>query len=416
MKPEVSFDKTVTTVKQGDLVHTMVEITAPPSPEMERSPIDVVFVIDRSGSMSGEPIVAVREAVAGVLRQMGPNDRAGVVAFDTDASMVLPLGRHDNKKSQQRVLQMSTGASTNMSAGWLMGHEMLRSDCGDDRIRRIVVLTDGYVNQGITGEDELATMVSIGRNSGITTSLIGFSTDYQEELLGTLANAGGGNDYWCESADPAARVFQREFEGLAAVVAQNIAITIEPTDVVAVAGILNDFRVTELDNGALRVDLGDAFGGETRSVVIGFHLRPHSAVGVVDVASLRMSWISTTEGFAAHNVTVPINVTAAEAGMVDSGADPRVQAEVTLLEAAKDRRESRRLANEGDFTESIKHAQKAVVKLQALPGHESALEQARQELNAMLDRSWDEQMSKQSFTSSREMSRKRLSQFRDDDE
>ena len=37
MKPEVSFDKTVTTVKQGDLVHTMVEITAPPSPEMERS-------------------------------------------------------------------------------------------------------------------------------------------------------------------------------------------------------------------------------------------------------------------------------------------------------------------------------------------------------------------------------------------
>ena len=416
MKPEVSFDKTVTTVKQGDLVHTMVEIAAPPSLEMERSSIDVVFVIDRSGSMSGEPIVAVREAVAGVLRQMGPNDRAGVVAFDTDASMVLPLGRHDNKKSQQRVLQMSTGASTNMSAGWLMGHEMLRSDCGDDRIRRIVVLTDGYVNQGITGEDELATMVSIGRNSGITTSLIGFSTDYQEELLGTLANAGGGNDYWCESADPAARVFQREFDGLAAVVAQNIAITIEPTDVVAVAGILNDFRVTELDNGALRVDLGDAFGGETRSVVIGFHLRPHSAVGVVDVASLRMSWISTTEGFAAHNVTIPINVTAAEAGMVDSGADPRVQAEVTLLEAAKDRRESRRLANEGDFTESIKHAQKAVDKLQALPEHESALEQARQELNAMLDRSWDEQMSKQSFTSSREMSRKRLSQFRDDDE
>ena len=78
---------------------------------------------------------------------MGPNDRAGVVAFDTDASMVLPLGRHDNKKSQQRVLQMSTGASTNMSAGWLMAHEMLRTDCGDDRIRRIVVLTDGYVNQ-----------------------------------------------------------------------------------------------------------------------------------------------------------------------------------------------------------------------------------------------------------------------------
>ena len=331
MKPELSFDKTVTTVKQGDHVHTLVELTAPPAPEMERPPIDVVFVIDRSGSMSGEPIVAVREAVAGVLRQMGPNDQAGVVAFDTDASMVLPLGRHDSDKSQQRVLRMQTGSSTNMSGGWLMGHEMLRGDQSADRIRRIVVLTDGFVNQGIVSEDELATMVSIGRQSGITTSFIGFSANYQEELLGVLANAGGGNDYWCESADPATRVFQREFDGLASVVAQNVAVIIEPTEAVAVVGILNDFRVTELDNGALRVDLGDAFGDETRSVVVGFHLRPHSTAGTVEVATLRLSWVATAEGFAAHNVSIPITVTAGEAGMIDNGADPRVQAEVTLL-------------------------------------------------------------------------------------
>jgi len=416
MKPELSFDKTVTTVKQGDHVHTLVELTAPPAPEMERPPIDVVFVIDRSGSMNGEPIVAVREAVAGVLRQMGPNDRAGVVAFDTDASMVLPLGRHDSGKSQQRVLQMQTGASTNMSAGWLMGHEMLRGDQSSDRIRRIVVLTDGFVNQGIVGEDELATMVSIGQQSGITTSFIGFSTNYQEELLGVLANAGGGNDYWCESADPAARVFQREFDGLASVVAQNVAVIIEPTDAVAVVGVLNDFRVTELDNGAIRVDLGDAFGDETRSVVVGFHLRPHSAAGAVEVATLRLSWIATVEGFEAHNLSIPITVTAAEAGTIDNGADPRVQAEVTLLAAAKDRCESRRLANDGDFTESIKRAQSAVDKLEQLPGQDAVLGQARQELNAMLNHSWDDQMSKQSYTASREMSRKRLSQFRDDEE
>ena len=63
MKPEVSFDKTVTTVKQGDLVHTMVKYCASITGD-GALPIDVVFVIDRSGSMSGEPIVAVREAVA----------------------------------------------------------------------------------------------------------------------------------------------------------------------------------------------------------------------------------------------------------------------------------------------------------------------------------------------------------------
>jgi Ca-activated chloride channel family protein len=413
MKPLLSFDKTVMTAQQGERLHTLIELQAPPAPEVQRAPLDVVFVIDRSGSMGGRPIEAVREAVIGVMRQLGPEDRAGVVAFDTNASMILPIGKHTSATVRHKVGRIHSGSSTNLSAGWLLANEMLRKDQRPAAMRRIVLLTDGHVNQGIVSEDELATMVSAGRQSSITTSFIGFSDGYQEDLLGALANAGGGNDYWCEGADPAARVFQRELEGLATVVAQNVAITITPTDAVAVMGVLNDFHVTELEHGGLRVDLGDAFGDELRSLVVAFHLRPQSQLGEVEVAEIMLSWIAMGETLESHEVKIPITITAGNDGIVDNGADPRVAAEVTLLEAAKSRRESRRLADEGQFEQSIAVAKLVVDQLQQMPDQAEQLNQAIAELQAMKNRAWDATLSKQAYSASRQMSRKRASQFRD---
>ena len=414
MKPALSFDKTVITTQQGERLHTLVELQAPSAPDIERAPLDVVFVIDRSGSMHGNPIEAVRDAVISVMRQLGPEDRAGVVAFDTNASMILPIGKHTTTMVKHKVGRIEPGSSTNLSAGWLLANEMLRKNERKEAIKRIILLTDGHVNQGLVNEDDLSSMVGSGRQESITTSFIGFSDGYQEDLLGALANAGGGNDYWCEGADPAARVFQRELDGLASVVAQNVAVTVTPTDAVAVIGILNDFHVTELDNGGLRVDLGDAFGDELRSLVVAFHLRPQTQFGQVEVATIAITWIAMGETLESHEVTIPITITAGDDGVVDNGADPRVAAEVTLLETAKSRRESRRLADEGNFNESIAVAKLVVEKLQQMPDQADQLQQAIDELQAMKNRAWDSTMSKQAYSASREMSRKRMSQFRDD--
>lgn len=412
MTPEISFDRTVITVNQDGVVHTLVEFEAPEAPAVQRPPIDVVFVIDNSGSMAGEPLHAVCEAVAQVIRHLGPDDRAGVVTFDNNAQLILPLGRHLDPSAQQRVRAIRAGGSTNLSAGWLMGSELLRTDQRDGAVRRLVVLTDGQVNEGIVDQDALATMVGGGRQIGVSTSCIGFSGHYQEELLGSLANAGGGNDYWCEGADAAARVFLGEFEGLASVVAQNVAITIHPTEAVAVVRVLNDFAVTELDDGAVRVDLGDAFGGERRSVLVAFHTRPQPIGGPVEVAKVHLTWVSTVDGFAAHEHVVPVTVTAGDSTTIDSGADPRVTEEVVLLDAAHQRREARRLADEGDFEGGMFHADLAMNLLSTLPSQATAYAQTVDEYDAISDHSWSSTHSKQAYSASRQMSRKRATQFR----
>ncbi|MGA1074132.1 MAG: vWA domain-containing protein [Ilumatobacteraceae bacterium] len=414
MEPRIAFDRSVVTINQDGLVHTLVEFTAPDAPAVERPPIDVAFVIDRSGSMEGQPLRSVCDAVADVLRRLGPDDRAAVVTFDNSASLVLDLGRHVGPDAAALVRSITPGGSTNLSAGWLLGHQILRDHHRDGAVRRVVVLTDGHVNQGVVDADELASLVVGGRGSGVSSSFIGFAEGFQEELLGTLANAGGGNDYWCASSDAAAQVFLTEFDGLGRVVAQNVSVVVRPTPAVAAMRVLNDFHTTELADGGLRIDLGDAFGGEERSVLVAFHTRPQPAGGTVEVAEVRLSWVSTVDGFAAHEQVVPVTVTAGEPGTIDSGADPRVTNEVVLLEAARERREYRRLADQGDFDGAERLARSVVDRLSELPGEGDAVQMAAQDLDGLRSRRWSVKQSKRAYTTSRASSRKREASFGDD--
>ncbi len=83
MESKIKLDRTLVAVDVDGTVHLMLELTAPAAVASERAPIDVVVVVlDRSGSMGGDPIHAVREATCNLLRLLGPNDRLGVVAFD----------------------------------------------------------------------------------------------------------------------------------------------------------------------------------------------------------------------------------------------------------------------------------------------------------------------------------------------
>lgn len=412
MKPSIAFDRTVIVDANDEVVHVLVELTAPDAPAVERPPLDVVLVIDRSGSMAGGPLTAVTEAVARLIRQAGPDDRIGVIAFDGQALTVLPLDRHVRATAVDAVLALRPGGNTNLSGGWLAGRQMLAEAPREGALRRIVVLTDGQANAGVVGTDPLADMVSGGRVDSITTSFIGFGNGYDEELLAALADSGSGNDYFCADADQAAAVFGDELGGLARVVAQNLTVDVEPTAVVAVAGQLNDFPVTPIgDDGAVRLSIGDAYGGEVRSVVLAFHLRPNAIQGTIDVARLVLRWVATAEGFAAHEVCVPISVTTGVAGAHDAGADPRVTEQVTVLTAARKRQEARRLADRADF----EGAEQALAMSRSLLATTSAPVDALAELDVDLARirrrQWNAAHSKSAHSSSREAMRSRRKRY-----
>lgn len=347
MQPAIRFDRNFIAVQVDEVVHLMLDLVAPPAPASGRAPIDLVLVLDRSGSMSGDPLRSVREAAARVLRTIGADDRVAVVAFDDEVTLVLPLAHHGNSsEAVARVRSIHSGGSTNLSGGWFKGLELLESNPRPEAVRRIVLLTDGHANAGIRSIDQLGPTVRQGRDRGVTTSCIGFADGYDETFLAGLADCGGGDDYWCEGPDQAHAVFNNELGLLANLVAQNLSVEIRPTDAVAACAVLNEFPIVDVVGG-VQVSMGDAVGGEHRRLVTKFHLRPAAAQGDVHVADLVIRWVSTVGDPEMFTVTVPVRLKAGGGGEVV--LDEGVTEEVARLEVARDRRLAHDAAERGDY-------------------------------------------------------------------
>ena len=408
MIPSLSFDRRLITEQIDDVVHVLLELTAPPAPPVDRAPLDVVVVLDRSGSMGGAPLAAVTNATAQLLHLAGGNDRIGVVSFDDEVAVVLPLAHQHTSEAASLVRAIRAGGSTNLSGGWLKGLEMLVASPRPDAVARIVVLTDGHANAGLVGIDQLAPLVAGGRTHGITTSVIGFADGYDEQLVAGLADAGGGNDYWCAGPDQAAEVFSAEFGGLASVVAQNVWVSVVATDAVAVVGVLNEFPITETANG-LEVALGDAYGSEVRKVVMKFHLRPQQSTDALDVATLTLRWASTVGDIALHTVSIPVTVRVGDG--TDPDASPRVTEEVLLLQAAKAQREARDAAEQGDFRRASTLLNATADLLENTAAAPDLILELRIDAASLDAGEWNSAQSKKHFSRSRTAERGRKANF-----
>jgi Ca-activated chloride channel family protein len=348
MQPNVTMDRTLVAVEVGETVHVMLELVAPAAAAVERAPIDVVAVIDRSGSMGGQPLESVIAATNMLVRLLGPNDRIAVVTFDDRVDLVMPLAHHDPTDAARLLSEVHSGGSTNLSGGWLKGFEILAAHGRPEAMKRVIVLTDGEANAGITSRDELATLTLGARAQQVTTTMVGFGERFDEQLLSTMADAGGGNDYWCAGPDQAPQVFADEFTGLASVVAQNVSVEIRPTDATDGLLVLNEYPITDVEGG-MQVALGDAFGDERRRVVAMLHLKPTTEIGTVHVADMVIRWASTVGPVALHTVVVPVTVGAAPGSDADrAGVDPVVTEEVNVLKIARARKEANEAARRGD--------------------------------------------------------------------
>ncbi len=413
MKPTVSFDRTVITVVDDDIVHLLVELEAPPAPISERQPLDVVLVLDKSGSMSGEPLEAVKAATAHLLRLAGPADRVGVVAFDDTTELVLELATHDTDVAVARVQQIYEGGMTNLSGGWLKALEMLEASARPDALRRIVILTDGQANVGETNPDRLASIASSSRSRSITTSTIGFGDGYDEQLLAAIADAGSGNDYWCAGADNAPQIFNDEFEGLASTVAQNVSVELRPVAAVLGMRVLNEFPITEVAGG-MQVALGDAYGSERRRVVAELLLPPTRAEGPFALGEIILRWSSFDDDVQLHTITIPLGIgVSADPDAVDADADPAVREQVNILRAAEERRNALEAMQRDDFDSASAAFSSAACLLSEIGADPMLIEELNVDAQRMANRDWDDMSSKKHFSERRMVNKGRRSRYDD---
>lgn len=312
----------------------------------ERPPANLAFVLDRSGSMSGGKLAVAARAVEEGIARLQPTDRFGIVWFDDAVDVLVPstLATGDARRAAiERLRQVHPGGSTNLSGGWLAGCEQVAATLVDAGVNRVLLLTDGQANRGMTDPAELAHHAAELRLRGVSTSTFGVGDDFEEALLQGMAQAGGGHFRDIADAAAIADHLSSEIGESLEVVARDVELRITLPDGVRVEG-LGAFPVVQATGGTVAA-LGDLVSGQSVEVPLRLSFpvgRPgetHAAIvalsdrdGVFGGAFGRLSWEHADD--AAND------------------AQPRVRAVDRVIAgvfAARARQEAVRLNRVGDY-------------------------------------------------------------------
>lgn len=330
--------------------HLMLTLAAPAG-QAHRLPLNLALVIDASGSMTGEKLARAAEAAAFVVRHLSAVDRVAVVAYDDDVTVVAPSTPLASSRARAELLRaingIQTGGSTNLCGGWLTGcQEVAAHQRGDAQLDRVLLLTDGLANVGVTNVEDLVEHARQLRLRGIVTSTMGVGADFNEELLEAMARHGGGRFQYVETARHIPDCVQGELGELLQLYARKLAVEVDLPAGVRVARCLNDDVLEETAHG-VRLHLGDLIAGETRRVLLALAVE----VGAAPALELRgrALYVQTESGLGSETPCPTVALRVATQEEVDTQrTDDEVAREVALLLAAQAKEEAARLSRRGE--------------------------------------------------------------------
>lgn len=344
--------------ESGGDADLMIRITAgiAPATSSRRAPIDVAFIIDRSGSMGGGKLEVAKQGVSVALGHLDQQDRAALVMYDNEIDLVqelAPVSAQAKQAMAATLRRIEPRGSTNLGDGWLVGcQQIARAMAGpaDTRVRRAILLTDGQANVGLVDPGQLAHHAGQIRARGVSTTTLGFGNDFDEQLLSAMAEAGGGNFEYIASPDQLVPFFTRELGELLAAVATGITLRI--TLPAGVRGELISRLPHERKGKTFEIVVGDLPGGE--SVDLLFHLTTKSGkAGDLLPVAVRAGWTDAANGSPAAWEGEPVPLIRSAAAVVAATAsDPEVAEKVALQRAANAQREAMLLDRQGRYQES----------------------------------------------------------------
>jgi Ca-activated chloride channel family protein len=188
-------------------------------------PLNLAIVVDKSGSMKGERIARAIDAGVGIVERMRDGDTITVVDFDTSAEVVVAPTRltGGNRASVETAIRgIRLGGDTCISCGLETAAAQLRSvPIAGDHVTRIMLLSDGATNHGVTDMGGLRGIAGRMRDRGCAITTIGVDVDFDEKVMAALATESNGRHYFVASASGLPSIFAQEFDSLVASVAQD---------------------------------------------------------------------------------------------------------------------------------------------------------------------------------------------------
>ncbi len=327
-----------------------------PEPALSRTPVNVAFVIDRSGSMQGHRIAQAREAAVMAVNRLQANDIASVVIFDQVVDVLVaaqPVA--DANLYADLIRRVQARGSTAIHAGVLTGAAEVRKFKDPGRLNRVVLLSDGQANVGPARPHDFAVLGQALLAEGISVSTIGLGLGYNEDLMLALARASDGNHAFARDPSDLITIFNREFNDVLASCAQTVAIDIElKPGVRAVRALSRDGTVA---GSKAQFRLNQIYASTEHYVLLEVEVdRELAAAGEQELGSVKVAYTQAPSGGAqALSKTLSAAIrgrfTSSDAE-IKAGADDKVAEAVVEQVVLARSRQAVDLRDQGKFEEA----------------------------------------------------------------
>ncbi|HEX8586314.1 MAG TPA: VWA domain-containing protein [Allosphingosinicella sp.] len=230
----------------------------------KREPLHLVAVVDKSGSMDGEPLDLVRKSLKQIVEQMRDGDRLSIVLYGDESHLYLApteIGA-DRAKALAAIGRIESAGSTNMEAGLRVGYDTaFAAKPGFAGTTRLMLFTDEQPNVGATDPESFMGMAQAASRAGIGLTTIGVGIQFDGELATDISSVRGGNLYFIANAEEVKSVFAEKLDTMVSELAHDVRITMTPRDGYKLTGVFGvpDGLMRESEGGAVTITVPTAF-------------------------------------------------------------------------------------------------------------------------------------------------------------
>ena len=238
LRPAVAADGASTL----DLLLTIATSELPAAQVQPRPPLNLALVIDRSGSMAGRKLSYARKAARFLVGELTARDRLAIVTFDDEVSVLVPsMPVGDPQQFLAAINTIHRGSSTALFDGWRAGAIQVAEQMDPAQLNRVLLLSDGQANAGLTDQAKIAEKVAGLTQLGVSTSAFGLGDGFDEDLMGAIASAGDGTLAFIENPAQLADLYASELQGLAATAGRRVSLVVRAENGAELVDGLNDF-------------------------------------------------------------------------------------------------------------------------------------------------------------------------------
>ncbi|XP_065870306.1 E3 ubiquitin-protein ligase WAV3-like [Euphorbia lathyris] len=360
--------KAAATITAQNLVRNQTSL--PQLSQTPRAPVDLVTVLDISGSMAGTKLALLKRAMGFVIQSLGSNDRLSVIAFSSTARRLFPLRRMSDTGRQQALQAVNSlvaNGGTNIAEGLRKGAKVMEDRREKNPVASIILLSDGQDTYTVNGSGSnqpqsnyrllLPSSIHGGDAAGfhIPVHTFGFGADHDASSMHSISEISGGTFSFIETEAIIQDAFAQCIGGLLSVVVQELQVGVECVQPNIRLGSLKagSYPSRVMDNARRGfIDVGDLYADEERDFLVSVNVPAESPGNQTSLLKVRCVY---KDPLAKEVVTLESDEVLLERPAIAGEAvvSIEVDRQRNRLQAAESMAQARSAAEQGDLAGAV---------------------------------------------------------------